>query len=1460
MGPSSLRQMFSRMPYLCTWSPRTALLFALMCLAACSSDSCACDGFVPGPFPAEHFNKTVPGSAQVRLTRQGLDFLESELPNLVGEATGQGLDFCLPADTSGSPELCHESTTCADGSPGCPITLSIDDTQITTAPPQGMNIAVTIGDINETIPFAWRSVDCEARLHKKGAADNVPAQVLAEVPVSFLVDGNSPTRDLRVELGEVLVNLDDLDIKLRGRGNFLDDLVCGGANLLVGILRGILEDEIKSAINDAITEVSREQLCQTCGAGEPACPSSATCQDVDGTPMCMYNATSECVPRVLGVEGRLDLAAALQGYTRTAQAATDLMFKAADEPQIDTGLTLQFRSGFQPPQLARCAPVDPLARPPFGPVSLSPTIASGVNPRTSQPFMFGIGVHKLTLQQMFWSIWASGGLCLQVGSDTVEQLSTGAIGALLPSVRGLADGPSAMFIQITPQTAPDVKLGANRVSRDGTTYRLDDPLMTVLWQDLDIHMYAYIQDRYTRLLTIRTDVELPVGIVPEAGGTIRPVLGDIAGALTNIRPLNAGLIAENPQRLADLLPTLFGLALPSLTAALDRSIEVPDLLGYRLALTQDDITSVDDNNFIALFANLEPIPPPAMVTELRAMVPAWRLDYAHKSPSGLVRPRLLLNLQSHDSALGLVPPSRVEYSVRVNQGPWSMFDGARELVIDNPVLTLQGEHLVEVRARYVGVVESVQQLATGFVVRVDYEKPALGFDAQGAFVVFEGQDAVDGREALRWRHRVTTVPGLAHWTAWTTTDRLDLRTLAGHERVRLEVQVQDRAGHVTTHAETVHVKQLLSSLAPGERALAEETSSCGGCSAQGSGSGGPMGMLGWLGLASLVLGLRRRRALGLQTRHLLGRLGRVGAVALVAISLWGCSDDDVATTRGCPEACGGGFACVNDQCVANACTDDAECGENICKNGFCAPAQCTEASQCAAGCEADEYPSCNGGRCECTDYCAGGCGEEQFCCRQTDSCQDYTDWCAQTTCEPGFEAKITARGEANETSCEVTGGSCECVPLPELPVGLMGRYVSVDANAQGVRAAAAYNQTYGDLVVASVAQNLTPTWYWVDGVPASGTIAGRVDGPRGGLRDRGDNVGQYPAIAVDAQGHLHIVYRDRDKKTLKYARGTRAANGTYSFATRVLDDKGDAGHWSAARIVGDTLHYVYGVYETTEQPATPPVDTPDTDAGTGDADAGTGDAGADPVQPLDTDPAPTVPQTQIRYASFDVGTAMEALGDVRWKVVYQMDSVAQPSGPASIPWQTGLFMQLADAPQGLLLVFYDHLQQSVAWARHIDGNWEMPQFVGAQSGPYGAGQVDAEGNVHLAYMDRQMPALVYWTPGQPAQVIRDGARDTAQGWHVADIGEGVRLRLAQDGTMTAVFQDATLHVLFGAVRAPGAAVWNVTAISGQDGQSAGSHGFYGGLMAGSTRGIAAEYVLYNRETPPRAAVLFHNVP
>ena len=142
--------------------------------------------------------------------------------------------------------------------------------------------------------------------------------------------------------------------------------------------------------------------------------------------------------------------------------------------------------------------------------------------------------------------------------------------------------------------------------------------------------------------------------------------------------------------------------------------------------------------------------------------------------------------------------------------------------------------------------------------------------------------------------------------------------------------------------------------------------------------------------------------------------------------------------------------------------------------------------------------------------------------------------------------------------------ACVCEGPPDAPLGVLGRYNSMTAVGDEIWLAA-YSDTYGDLVVGRYDDNGAIDWYWVDGLPTDAEAQFSIAGPRGGVVDRGADVGQYTAIAASDDGTIHVAYYDVDNRALKYALGTSDAAG-YNWQTITLDTVGDSGRWASISV------------------------------------------------------------------------------------------------------------------------------------------------------------------------------------------------------------------------------------------------------------------------------------------------------
>lgn len=1438
------------------------LLLALSTLAACSSNGCGCDGFEARDFPPEHYDKTTPQTAQIRLTPSGLQFVESNLQPIINEAVPGGLNFCLPKDTGGDPKLCFENQDgvqpkCDDGSDGCQISLSIDGAQLTPVPNNRLEVDIAIGNVNPVIPFETDvavigRVKCDVTAYKKGANRMTPATIKAKLPVDFSIDQMSPLKDTRIKVGELALDLDDVDFHLRG------DWKCGTATALRSLFRSTIENLLKDQLNQTVDEQIKQNLCRQCGDGMSSCPDNAMCT---GDNYCQYNNSDECVPALLGMEGRLQLGQLLSGYTETPDASTDLTLRLADYANVDTGVSLAMRSGFQPEKLERCVPVDPSTRPAFTAIPISPTVMSNTKPNSNDPFMMGVGVHKRTIEHMLWSVWASGATCLAVNSEAVDLLSTSTLGLLVRSLRDLADNEKrAVEIKIVPQKAPAIILGANTVDEVMGKLVIKDGLMTIDWKDFDINMYGYVQDRYTLLFTVRTDILLPVAMVPDAQSKLQVVIGDIDKALTNVRILNNKLLKEDEEVLKQAIPTLLGAALPQLASSLDGlSVDLPEFFGFRIDLKQGDITSIDNRTFIGLFANLVPANMMIMSAQqsVETQILATKVNYPALIEGKVMRPALELNVAGVVPGLGLpLDSAELEFSYRIDGGFWSLFQPSDKLTAEDPILALSGDHVVEVRARPRGEKDAVDMTPAKTIVRVDYTAPQLALERHEQLVRFIGQDEVDAPSALEYRWRAHDGVMASQWSQWSKTAQMSVSELESQSaRQRVEVQVRDTQGHTTTQSHTLDLDGLL------KPAVGQPQVAAGCAQAPGQNNPGQLSLLALLGMMGAGLFGRRH---GKKTIAAM-----MSALGLISLQAAGCTDDAASQKSACTPACANDQVCKSGVCVDadNKCGDDSECTDGkVCLGGVCSAPECTANSECKETCGDDKRGVCASGKCACEDYCPEGCGDGELCCFPSNSCKPIPDACEGKVCDPGFEPKTTQDGTPDGKTCSMVGASCDCVELPPLAMGYYGRYPDLDAH-QSTTVVSAYNQTYQDLMIGVMESGSTePQWQFVDGVPANGTIEGAVTGPRQGIATPGPKVGSHTALTFDDAGKLHVFYRDEDNGSLKYARGARDGQGYKFEITTLANEGGVAGMWTRARFAQGKVHVVYT---------------------------------ADAV------PAATAHRAQLRHLSFAPDQALAEVSQLAHTTI--LDSIAsnpcgercadgkscfaqagicaaptadcgqaacgdgtaclsgtcQPifneSAPKATPAMTGLFLDLSATADGLLLVFYDGEQKSVGWTKLAGDTWEMPRYVGTPSGPYASGLVDGEGKVHLAYMDEPGRRLMYEREGDQPELIVDGLRDTGTQWLMSRVGEDVTMRLKGNGSIEVIYQDATLHQLMMADRqAPNS--WKVSTLAAAKDPYDGEHGFYANIVRRDGASMVVEYVIDNQSSPTGAKPMFYTLP
>ncbi len=271
-----------------------------------------------------------------------------------------------------------------------------------------------------------------------------------------------------------------------------------------------------------------------------------------------------------------------------------------------------------------------------------------------------------------------------------------------------------------------------------------------------------------------------------------------------------------------------------------------------------------------------------------------------------------------------------------------------------------------------------------------------------------------------------------------------------------------------------------------------------------------------------------------------------------------CSGEDICND-GCCEApppvctttadcCPGQVCTVSRQCKASAgdCLTDDDCGSSgdlYCINSHCAHKACSPDGSCP-----EAWQTCFSGACVASTPCSGGCGDGAACVLATGSCYPASSYCGDTSFNvpPGYMAVFPDLANVFE-GCDTQKLSCAVAELPPLTVNDMGRHASLDAEAGGTIVAAMYDGTFGDLVIRTFdSKGEILSTQWADGVPEGAPVTAGITGPRGGISEAGDDVGQYTSIKVVQSGAnaglAHIAYYAKSDKALRYI--TRASDGT----------------------------------------------------------------------------------------------------------------------------------------------------------------------------------------------------------------------------------------------------------------------------------------------------------------------------
>lgn len=619
-------------------------------------------------------------------------------------------------------------------------------------------------------------------------------------------------------------------------------------NFVLGLVSPTLQRQIQGILDN--------QRCEPCGMGLPACPTVGTATSVCQNNVCRDAAdNTKCVPRFLGLEGRMNLGSVLGNFGVPPDAKLDVSFAAGSSVTVDQGLSMGTRVGIKATSVAGCvvptgAPqIVGVQAPSFDLEAPARTTADG---GTTRAYHAAIGISSQFLNLAFHEAHQAGALCLQLDTNNVGLLNTGLFATLLPSLGTLAvrDGKHApMMVALRPARPPTIVVGEGTV--DPVTKRPLKPLLELGFTDLSLDFYALLDDRFVRLFTVTADIAMPLSLVFEGCDKVTPVIGELRMLISNVRTANSELLAEDPSVLEQLIPAVIGLAEPALQRGLS-GFALPAFGAFKLRVTGvkglGNLSGTETYNHLGLYADLLPamaqciVVAPTTTASLRAAEIPKAAQMRLEAGKPLPVPVAVLDVAALNTS------GTPEFSVRINDGLWSEFRPAIEgqLRVSHARFVLQGHHTIWVRSRTVEEPHGVS-VPVPVAFTVDYDAPTvrLTVDRKSDLVLVEANDVISAQTELSYAYAV----GDAQPSAFGVARPISLSAIEAQGGVR--VLVKDLAGNVgearfgttTNVPEGRSAADVVSDVSP-------TTPGADGCNAA------PVGAL--ISLAALLLARRRR--------------------------------------------------------------------------------------------------------------------------------------------------------------------------------------------------------------------------------------------------------------------------------------------------------------------------------------------------------------------------------------------------------------------------------------------------------------------------------------------------------------------------------------------------------------------------------------------------------------------------
>ena len=451
----------------------------------------------------------------------------------------------------------------------------------------------------------------------------------------------------------------------------------------------------------------------------------------------------------------------------------------------------------------------------------------------------------------------------------------------------------------------------------------------------------------------------------------------------------------------------------------------------------------------------------------------------------------------------------------------------------------------------------------------------------------------------------------------------------------------------------------------------------------------------------------------------------------------------------------------------------------------------------------------------------------------------------------------------------------DTVPAKLTP-GVIGQYSAVAAKG-GQVVASAYERSFGDLVLVSAKATALDKLNLeiVDGVP-NNPPSKDPTGYRGGIEEKGDDVGLHTDILITATGSPMVVYKDTTNKAIKFAiksadkwakhqvvkaKGAKEIIGLYSDMALIGGKPGVA--FLALGIKGTA-----GAYKSELRWAEAKVFVPK--------------AAADwTVSIIDSSPMPCrnlcdKNASEVCVLNKDGTSACKKTGTCSPKcsvkgtdcVGGKCVTILADSTVNYVPQAVGLWPDVVQTSAGAAVFYYDGVAGNLKVATRKAGKWQGIVLKGTKKdkvGGFPSAAVDKAGTVHLTYQDMMKSSLHYaqFSPStlkiNVTELIDDGKRKS--GIHM--VGADSVVSVDPAGTIRVVYQDQhTSDLLFAKRSGPGKWTPNNTGDKNLGRLLKGGakgYGFFSDLAVDGGKVYGSTFYYYTK-TGPGGGLVFFSVP